>query len=399
MLRAGDAPPEQAAEYLDAIHGSGKHLLGLVNDLLDLAKVEAGKLEFDPVPCDPRAVLCETLSVTRATAAGKGLSLECGWAGPAPARVVTDPRRLRQVLTNLVGNAVKFTDSGMVRVRAELEPAGDLSGGGAATLKFEVRDTGPGIPADRLEAIFEPFAQGDSSMSRTHGGTGLGLTISRRIARGLGGSLTVESQPGWGSAFTLRIDAGAVRAADVPPGPPSAAPAAAGPADALMKEPSAPQAAGIDPAARVLLVEDGEMNRKLFRVVLARAGVVPVEACDGRAGADAARAAAAAGEPFDLVLMDMQMPVLDGYAAAAELRAAGLTNAAGAPVPIVALTAHAMTGERARCLAAGCSDYLTKPLAPADLLARVAAAAHAAHAPAARNPDRPAAGDAPPRAA
>ena len=373
VLRAGGATPQETAEYLDTIHGSGRHLLGLVNDVLDLSKVEAGELEFDPAPCDPHAILCEVLSALRVTAAGKGLSLECAWAGPTPETVLTDGRRLRQVLTNLVGNAVKFTDSGLVRVTASVDRGGD-----SPALVMEVRDTGPGIPADRLEAVFEPFTQGDASVTRVHGGTGLGLAISRRIADGLGGSLTAESQVGWGSAFTLRIAAGDL--IDVPTRPATTAEAVApAPADspADLTDDGTPADSG-DPivdAPRVLLVEDGAMNRKLFRVVLARERIVPTEAYDGRAGVDAALAAAADGRPFDVILMDVQMPRLDGLSAAAELRAADLRTAAGAPAPIVALTAHTMTGERERCLAAGCSDYLTKPVDPADLLARVAAAA------------------------
>ena len=373
VLRAGGVAPEQTAEYLDTIHGSGRHLLGLVNDVLDLSKIEAGKLEFDPAPCDPHAILCEMLSALRVTAAGKGLSLECAWAGPVPETVLTDGRRLRQVLTNLVGNAVKFTDSGLVKVTGSIDRDGD-----SPALVMEVRDTGPGIPADRLEAVFETFTQGDASVTRVHGGTGLGLAISRRLADGLGGSLTAESQVGWGSAFTLRIAAGDL--IDVPTRPATTAEAVApAPADssADLTDDGTPADSG-DPtvdAPRVLLVEDGAMNRKLFRVVLARQNIVPTEAYDGRAGVDAALAAAADGRPFDVILMDMQMPALDGYGAAAELRAGNLLTAAGTPVPIVALTAHAMTGERERCLAAGCSDYLTKPVDPADLLARVAAAA------------------------
>ena len=374
VLRAGDAGPEQTEEYLDTIRSSGDHLLELINDILDLSKVEAGKMEFEPVRCDPHAVIAAVLSSLRVKAVEKGLTLECRWAGEAPETVVTDPGRLRQLLTNLVGNAIKFTESGSVRLLAALEDDAET---GEPRFVVEVHDTGEGVPADKLETIFKPFAQADASVTRRHGGTGLGLAIGRKVAEGLGGTLTATSRVGWGSVFRLAVDPGNLRGvarrsavsgdsvngfSAVPPadGAPPAGPAGG--------EPGAVRA-----GARVLLVEDGEVNRRLIGVVLGRAGVTPAEAVDGRAGVDAATAAAAAGEPFDLILMDMQMPVLDGYAAAAELRAGNLRTAAGAPVPVIALTAHAMDGDRDRCLAAGCTDYLSKPVRPADLLAKLAA--------------------------
>ena len=374
VLRSGDAGPAESAEYLDTIRTSGDHLLGLINDILDLSKVEAGKMEFEPVRCDPHAVIAAVLSSLRVKAVEKGLTLECRWAGDAPETIVTDPGRLRQLLTNLVGNAIKFTETGSVRLMATLEED-DATGG--PRFVVEVHDTGEGVPADKLEAIFAPFAQADASVTRRHGGTGLGLAIGRKVAEGLGGTLTATSRVGWGSVFRLSVHPGNLRGvarrpavsgdavngfAPLPPvnGPPAAGPAAGDPG-------------AVRGDARVLLVEDGEVNRRLIGVVLKRAGLTPTEAVDGRAGADAAQAAAAAGEPFDLILMDMQMPVLDGYAAAAELRAAGLRTAAGDPTPVIALTAHAMDGDRDRCLAAGCTDYLSKPVRPADLLAKLAA--------------------------
>ena len=386
VLRAGDCTPAEADEHLETIHGSGNHLLALINDILDLSKVEAGRMEFARRRCDPQAVIAEVLSALRVRAAGKGLTLEARWVGPAPAHVVTDPDRLRQVLINLVGNAVKFTDQGSVRVLAEVAPAG---ADGTSRFAVEVHDTGEGIAADKLGLIFDPFRQADASVTRRHGGTGLGLAISRRIAEQLGGTLTAASRAGWGSVFRLEVDAGDLSGAawlDAGRRPNEAVrPTAADPVD-----PAVPLCGGSGgaapgtlagrpsgdvprqfPDARVLLVDDGETNRRLFRTVLARAGVAPVEAANGADGSDLALAAAAAGEAFDLILMDMQMPVMDGYAAAARLRAARLTTAAGVPTPIVALTAHAMTGDRDRCLGAGCTDYLSKPVRPADLLALV----------------------------
>ena len=332
VLRGGGTDEAQTAEYLDTIRSSGDHLLGLINDILDLSKVEAGRMEFEPVRCDPHAILCDVLSVLRVGAAGRGLSLECRWGGEVPETVLTDPGRLRQVLTNVVGNAVKFTAAGSVRVFAAVERD---AAAGSSQLVVEVHDTGEGIAADKLETIFEPFAQADASVTRRHGGTGLGLAICRKIAEALGGSLTVTSRVGWGSVFKLTVDAGdpaGVPVHDPAPDEAVRGDAAATPGDGPARLTAA---AGVDPVGdlsglRVLLVEDGEVNRKLIGVVLRRAGVAPVEAHDGRAGADAALAAAAAGDPFDVILMDMQMPVLDGYAAAAELRAAGLSVRGGA---------------------------------------------------------------------
>ena len=375
VLRAGGATAEETGEYLDTIRSSGDHLLGLINDILDLSKVEAGKMEFEPVRCDPHAVIAAVLSSLRVKAVEKGLTLECRWAGAAPETIVTDPGRLRQLLTNLVGNAIKFTESGSVRLMAALEDDPD---GAGPRFVVEVHDTGEGVAADKLEAIFEPFAQADASVTRRHGGTGLGLAIGRKVAEGLGGTLSATSRVGWGSVFRLSVHPGDMR---------GVATREAVSGDSVNDFPGEPSAQSATPAAgpaavradaRVLLVEDGEVNRRLIRVVLERAGVTPAEAVDGRAGVDAALAAAAAGDPFELILMDMQMPVLDGYAAAAELRAAGFD------APVVALTAHAMDGDRDRCLAAGCTDYLTKPVRPADLLAKLAE-----HLPAGADPEEP----------
>ena len=359
VLRSGGCPEAERDEHLDTIRGSGDHLLTLINDILDLSKVESGRMAFERRRCDPHAVLADVLSALRVKAADKGLTLECRWSGRAPDRLTTDPDRMRQVLINLVGNAVKFTAEGSVRLLAEVVPG---PAGKSPRFAVEVHDTGEGVAPGKLECIFDPFTQADASVTRRHGGTGLGLAISRRIAEELGGSLTAASRPGWGSVFRFEIDAGDLScAAWTDP--------AERPAEAVRPEPRlapiARDAARRFPQARVLLVDDGETNRRLFRTVLSRLEIVPTEATNGKEGSDAALAAAADGTPFDLVLMDMQMPVLDGYAAAGRMRAAGLA------VPIVALTAHAMAGDRDRCLAAGCTDYLSKPVRPADLLALV----------------------------
>ena len=362
LLRAGDATEEQAAEYLDTIRSSGDHLLGLINDVLDLSKIEAGRVEFEIAPCDPHAVLCDVVSLLRVKARQKGIDLDLRWSGIVPETIQSDAGRLRQLLMNLVSNAVKFTETGGVQALASIrEPESD-----DPKLVIEVRDTGEGIPADKLDAIFEAFAQADASVTRRHGGTGLGLPIARAIAEGLGGSLVATSRPGEGSVFVAEIATGSLAGVRTYEG---------GEGDSVRKDGSdrlrsaATAVADDSPAnlsdRRVLVVEDGVVNRRLIRVVLDRAGVDAAEAHDGREGVDAVLAAQAEGRPFELILMDMQMPVLDGYGATDELRSLGMD------VPIVALTAHAMDGDREKCLAAGCTDYLAKPIRPDELLAKL----------------------------
>ena len=355
VLRSGNCQPEERNQHLDVIRGSGDHLLALINDILDLSKVESGRMTFERVSCDPNAILASVMSGMRVVAAEKGLSLECRWAGPAPNAVTTDPARTRQILLNLVGNAVKFTETGSVRVTAEVVK----NPKGGHLFAVDVFDTGEGIAPDKLQTVFDPFTQADVSVTRRHGGTGLGLSISRQIAEKLGGSIVAASRSGAGSLFRVTLDAGDLSNAtwsdpDLDGAPAEAVGVEDGPSCSLPKP--------MRRDARILLVDDGEVNRRLIRVVLQRAGVTPTEATNGRAAVKAALQARAAGRGFDLILMDMQMPVMDGYAASTKLRSAGLT------IPIVALTAHAMSGDRAKCVDAGCTDYLSKPVRPTDLL-------------------------------
>jgi PAS domain S-box-containing protein len=347
VLRRGfEEDAARRAEYLQTIHASGRHLLELINDILDLSKIEAGKMEVERVRCSPVALLAEVAAVLSGRAAEKGLALTVEWDGPAPATVLTDPTRLRQAVTNLVGNAIKFTPTGSVQVRAAL-----LSEGPEPRLRVRVVDTGVGMKPDVLDRIFTPFAQADSSVTRQYGGTGLGLSISKQIAVALGGTLTVTSEYGRGSTFTLEL----------PPGPLDGVAlidaAAAGGAVAGSRPVAAAPLADLR-GVRVLLVEDGESNRKLATLVLARAGATVDYAEDGRQGVDRALAGR-----YDVVLMDMQMPVMDGYSAARLLRREGYAG------PILALTAHAMRGDEERCRDAGCSGFLTKPI-DMDLMVR-----------------------------
>ncbi len=346
LLRRRVGSEAQQSTYLDTIISSGQHLLTLVDDILDLSKVEAGRMEFERIRCSPHQIISEVLSVLRVRAQQKRIDLECRWASGVPETIVTDPARMRQLLMNLVANAIKFTELGKVELVASVTPHSP-----EPRFVIEVRDTGIGIPADRIEGIFVPFEQADSSITRRFGGTGLGLAISRHIARGLGGDITVESTLGRGSVFRVTLATGPLNGVRMLDSPPS---------ESLTSRVGAPQDA-IKLSGRVLLVEDGETNRRLIRCVLEESGARVVCAVNGQEGLDRAMA-----EPFDLILMDMQMPVMDGYTATRRLRDAGCQW------PIVALTAHAMRGDSDKCLAAGCSGYLAKPVDIDQLLRLVA---------------------------
>ncbi|MBX3444417.1 MAG: PAS domain S-box protein [Planctomyces sp.] len=352
VLRREEISARQARSYLDIIHSSGTHLLTLINDILDLSKIEAGRMEFDRNRCSPHQIIADVLSVLRVRAQEKGLSLECCWTTSTPEFIESDPARLRQLLMNLVGNAIKFTDRGLVSVEAAYDAQTP-----EPRLAISVRDTGIGIAADHLDRIFLPFDQADNSITRRFGGTGLGLAISRHIARGLGGDISVSSLAGHGSTFRVTLATGC--ADDV-----VLIPATSG--DSVQPRSAEPALKSVEPvdlsARRILLVEDGETNRDLISLVLGRAGADVMCAENGREGVELAER-----ERFDLILMDMQMPVMDGYSAAAALRAGGCR------APIIALTAHAMRGDREKCLAAGCTGYLTKPIQIDRLLETVAA--------------------------
>ncbi|MGQ9574423.1 MAG: response regulator [Thermoguttaceae bacterium] len=345
LIKGADEGDEaERQDYLNTIYTSGRHLLELINDILDLSKIEAGRMEVERIPCSPHEIVASVMSVLRVRAKEKGLQFTCEWPDGVPVTIQTDPVRLRQLLINLAGNAIKFTDSGSVRivVRLTKEP-------GRPVMAFYIIDTGIGIPPDKLARIFDPFVQGDSSVTRRFGGTGLGLAISRRLAAALGGELTVQSQPGKGSVFTATIDPGPLDGVEILEAPPNDAVNGA----RLKMTAEKTSLAG----SRILLVEDGSTNRKLISLVLRRAGAEVATAENGQSGVELAMR-----EPFDLILMDMQMPVLDGYSATQKLRKIGIT------VPIIALTAHAMSGDEQKCLRAGCSGYLSKPVDSERLL-------------------------------
>ena len=340
LLRRGyHRSEDEMRKHLDIIHSSGKHLLGLINDILDLAKVESGRMELERLPSPIHQVIQEVVEVLGVRAREKSLWLKFECQSSIPEAVLTDPGRVRQIVTNLIGNALKFTEAGGVTVSMGLR-----SGAAGRQLVIDVVDTGIGIPPDRLEAVFEPFVQAEGSTTRRYGGTGLGLTISRRFARGLGGDIVVHSEAGRGSVFQVTLDPGPLDGVRML----SAQEVISRPAQAVA---AAGERWAFPSTASVLVVDDGEANRDLVRLVLEEAGVRVSEAQNGQIAVDKALQ-----ESFDVILMDMQMPVMDGYTATRTLRQRGKR------MPIVALTAHAMKGFEREILEAGCTHYLTKPV-------------------------------------
>ena len=348
LLKRGYGKSEaDSAKYLNTIHTSGKHLLELINDILDLSKVEAGHVEVERIPCAPHAVVVEVAQILAVKAKEKGITLDFEARGVIPETIQSDPARLRQIVTNLVGNAIKFTERGSVRIVLRM-----LEGTAAPALAIDVADSGIGIAPDKLGSVFEAFVQADTSITRRFGGTGLGLSISKRFALALGGDITVTSEPGSGSVFTVALDTGPL-------------------AGVRMLKPDEIVAAQHDaagdtgswefPPAKVLVVDDGPENRQLIVLVLEELGLTVHEAENGRIGADKALATA-----YDVILMDMQMPVMDGYSATLLLRESGVKT------PIFALTADAMKGFEQKVLAAGCNAYLTKPVDIDKLVAIIA---------------------------
>jgi signal transduction histidine kinase/ActR/RegA family two-component response regulator len=327
--------PEQR-EYTEAVRRSGEALLAIVNDILDFSKIEAGRLELEAIDFDLPAIVEDSLDMLAERAQGKGLDLARVIQPDVPRVVTGDPGRLRQVLLNLVGNAIKFTHEGGVVVRVS-RTGGEETG----TVRFEVADTGIGIASEAQGRLFQPFSQADTSTTRRYGGTGLGLVICRRLAEAMGGAMGVESEPGRGSTFWFTV---AVKGGDhVPP----AAVARARPAEST--------AAGVARSLCILVAEDNAVNQRVAVRMLEKAGHRVDLVSNGREAVEAL-----GRKPYDLVLMDCLMPQMDGFEATRAIRAAEVGTVRH--VPIVALTANAMQRDREECLAAGMDDYLTKPI-------------------------------------
>jgi PAS domain S-box-containing protein len=341
---------------LETIKRNGTYLLNLINDILDLSKIEAGKLAIERTCFSPTGLLAEVASLMSVRAEAKNLPLSVECVGPIPERVRGDSIRLRQVLINLVGNAIKFTEVGGVRVEMRLAQPSDSP----ARLRFDVIDTGMGIAPEQIERIFQPFTQADQPTGKRFGGTGLGLSISKRLAEVLGGEISVSSVPGKGSTFTVTVETGPLDGIPmIEPGTPVAAKPERGASELVV-------APAVRLDCRLLLAEDGPDNQRLIAFVLQKAGANVTLAENGRIALDKALAARDAGAPFDVILMDMRMPVMDGYAATRKLREAGYPGA------IIALTANAMAGDEETCREAGCDDYAGKPIDRPRLLATIA---------------------------
>ncbi len=349
------ASASERQNYLSVIHRNGQHLLGLINDILDLSKIEAGKLSIEVRPVALASVLADVASVMRVRARQHGIALSVEYATAVPATVRTDGSRLRQILVNLVGNAIKFTERGGVRIVVSLQPQWR---GARSAMQVTVIDTGVGIGQEKMAKLFQPFAQADNSISRKYGGTGLGLVISRRMAQLLGGELTASSQTGRGSTFTLTFPTGSLKGVEM----------LRDPAEAVRAQRDNCEPVSLTSrllsGLRILLAEDGPDNQRLIVTVLQKAGAEVRTAENGRIALEAVRAAGAEG--YHVILMDMQMPEMDGYEATRTLRQSGYSG------PILALTAHAMAGDRAKCLDAGCDDHLAKPIDRACLIATIA---------------------------
>lgn len=339
MLLAKDADARERQEATQSILRNGNLLLAVINDILDLSKIEAGKLEIERIECSPWTVLSDVVRTNQLKVASKGLPLNVEYQFPLPLQIKTDPLRLRQILGNLVGNAIKFTSEGSVSIHVSCEHESNL-------LVFRISDTGVGVNADEIAALFQPFTQSDPSTTRRFGGTGLGLAISLQYANALGGSIEVESEPEKGSIFTLRIATGDLHEAaltysqnELPDEPLQAE---------VMEAPNL--------SGHVLLVEDCGDNQALasYLIRLTGAELTVVEN-----GIEAV--AAALARPFDLIFMDLQMPLMDGYEATRELRKHGY------PGPIVALTASILQTHSSKSFSAGCDEILGKPYRRADL--------------------------------
>jgi signal transduction histidine kinase/ActR/RegA family two-component response regulator len=336
VLAEQDLTDEQR-HYADLIRESSENLLQLINDVLDFSRLEVGKLNIQISECSLGCLLAITESLMRPAAMEKGLKFEILQCGELPAQIRTDFVRLRQCLINLISNSIKFTETGYVYVNVSVQQLNEIP-----YICFDVEDTGIGIPPDKQQLIFERFVQADETIGRRFGGTGLGLAITKRLANLLGGDVSISSQPGKGSVFTLRIPAGL----DIKSQPPL---------DRYNFVNELNRGSDLSEqvkfSGQVLVAEDSRVNRMLIRLLLERLGLWVTTAEDGKEALNKAL-----NQPYDLIFMDIQMPNMDGYQVVETLRRKAVT------IPIVALTAHTTDHDREKCIAAGCNDCLSKPI-------------------------------------
>jgi hypothetical protein len=352
MLLVPDLPINKRKDYAQTILSSGQTLLTLLNDILDLSKIEAGKLQLERSPFAPDALIQEICSLFAGAAQGKGLQLGCHWHGQAAQRYVADAHRLRQMLSNLVGNALKFTSMGQVQIEARVLENTDKT----SLLEFAVTDTGMGIAADKLDLLFKPFSQTDSSTTREFGGSGLGLSIVSHLAKAMGGDAGVRSEIGQGAMFWFCVPVDHVQDASILQAP-----------DPIPHEVDATAVL----AGHVLVAEDNLVNCMVIEALLGQLGLRVTLVHDGQQAVDAMVKAAsevnADGQARpDLILMDVNMPVMDGYVATEKIRQWEAANQRPR-TPIIALTANAFAEDQQHCLAVGMNDFLTKPIALAAL--------------------------------
>jgi len=348
LKRGYDRDNKDSIRYLNTITSSGSHLLNVINDILDLSKVEAGRIEIETIATPIHSVVHEVVQIMQVKADEKGIRLEYKPTAPLPETIETDAGKLKQILTNLIGNAIKFTDKGGVTIDARLKKEDENS-----IVVIDVIDEGIGMTAEQAATVFTSFKQADSSITRRFGGTGLGLTISKKFAQALGGDISVESKPGVGSTFSISISTGPVEGVRLLS------------IDEIISTQWHVEESQAKrwkfPSSSVLVVDDGEENRELLKVILDDAGIEVVTAENGQQALDNISIRA-----FDVVLMDVQMPVMDGYTAAGRIRKMNKS------LPVVAMTADAMAGAEQKCLDAGYSHYMTKPVDIDALIGRLA---------------------------
>lgn len=342
--------PQQNLELIEIIQNNGTHLLQVINDILDISKIEMGNFEIRKVDCSPTETLQDVIDQFTLKASQKGLSIQSKIHDSLPETLQTDPLRLKQVLSNLVSNAIKFTKSGSI----ELEIRMFSQSNNDRLLQYTVSDTGIGIPAEKMSTIFDPFAQADSSTSRNYGGTGLGLALSHKLAQLLGGNLTVQSTVDQGSVFAVTLNVGhecnLTQQKKLRHSLSSVRPIRE--LHNRRKNKPAPS----DLKGKVLLVDDTKEIRKLFSFMLNKMGLEVVTASNGKEAIELVTEAAIRNDFFNVILMDMQMPIMNGYEATRFLRSQENQ------IPIIAITAHTLVSDREKCLDAGCSEYLSKPI-------------------------------------
>jgi two-component system, sensor histidine kinase len=362
LLREGSRNPVEMvrighSDALETIHRNGEQLLQVINDILDLSKIEAGRLDLELGFASPRQIVAHVMALFGARAKAKNLRLESCFHVELPNAIETDPTRLRQVLVNIVGNAVKFTEMGAVRVNTKWK--GPRRGPGR--IEFAICDSGIGMTQQGLSRLFQPFSQADGSTSRRYGGTGLGLAICRRLVQMMGGTIEVISEPEKGSCFTVSLPVARtqLRSSDDA--------TMAGDDDAAPRDTTVSRSAAASCLAgyRILLAEDSADNQRLICHLLQSVGAEVAVADNGQSAVDLALKELRQGSAFDLILMDMQMPILGGYEATSRLRATGYRQ------PIIALTAHALSAEHDKCRAAGCDEVCTKPIQRAAFIAAI----------------------------